>query len=150
MALSPFEEIVGFALDKEKEAMLFYEDLAKQVDDPVMKESLLSMANEEQKHARLIRGLTPKDIILGPGPSEADLKIGNYLVEVRPSRDLSYQELLIIAIKREEKSLLLYSDLEKRAADAATRNLFVLLKGEEMKHKTRLEREYEERILWNP
>ena len=147
---SPFEEIISFALDKEKEAMLFYEDLSRQIDDPVMKESLLSMADEEQKHARLLRGLAPKNIILGPSPSEQDLKISNYLLDVKPSRDLSYQELLIIAIKREEKSLALYSDLEKRAADTATRNLFGLLKGEELKHKTRLEREYEERILWNP
>jgi rubrerythrin len=150
VALSPFEEIISFALDKEKEAMLFYEDLSGKAEDPVMKESLLSMADEEQKHARLLRGLTPKDLMLGPGTAGQDLKIGDYLVEVKPSKNLSYQDLLIIGIKREERSLALYSDLEKRAADAATRSLFSLLRGEELKHKTRLEREYEERILWNP
>jgi rubrerythrin len=76
------------------------------------------------------------------------MKISNYLVDVEPSKDLSYQEILIIAMKREEKSYALYSDLEARAADAATRKLFELLKGEELRHKATLEKEYEGRVLW--
>jgi rubrerythrin len=148
MPLSPFEEIITFAIAKEKESVNFYEDLARKIENTEMKEGILSMADEERKHEKLLKGLTPKHIQFAKGPSQPDLKISDYLVDLEPSRDLSYQELLIIAMKREEKAYALYADLEQRAADAATRRLFTLLKGEELKHKTKLEKEYEGRVLW--
>ena len=58
-----------------------------------------------------------------------------------------WQDLLVIAMKREQASYELYSELELRASDDATRKVFTLLKGEELKHKTRLEKEYEEGVL---
>ena len=148
MPLSPIEEIISFARDKEKESIRFYEDLARKIENPVLKETILSMADQERKHEKLLRGLTPKNIQALIGPSLPNIKIGDYLVDVEPSKDLSYQEILIIAMKREEKSYALYSDLEARAADIATRQIFKLLKGEELKHKTTLEKEYEGRVLW--
>jgi rubrerythrin len=148
MPLSPIEEIISFARDKEKESIQFYEDLARKIENPVLKETVLSMADQERKHDKLLKGLTPKNIQALVSSSLPDMKISNYLVDVEPSRDLSYQEILIIAMKREEKSYALYSDLEARAADAATRKLFELLKGEELRHKATLEKEYEGRVLW--
>jgi rubrerythrin len=148
MADSTFEEIIIFAIDKEKEAIAFYGELAKKVDDPVMKEAVLSMADEERKHEKMLRNLTPKKIQFARQPSQPDLKLSDYLVETTFSRDMNYQELLIIGMKREEKSFALYADLEQRAVDDATRKIFTLLKGEELKHKTRLEREYEEHVMW--
>jgi len=148
MAGSPIEEIINFAVDKEREAIAFYEDLAKKVENPVMKDAVLSMADEERKHERMLRNLTPKKIQFVRETSLQDLKISDYLVDVTPTPDMSYQELLIVAVKREEKSFALYSDLEQRASDEATRKVFTLLKGEELKHKSRLEKEYEERVMW--
>jgi rubrerythrin len=148
MTASPTEEIINFAIDKEREAIAFYEDLAGKVEDPVMKDTMLSMADEERKHEKLLINLTPNKLRFVRDTNQPDLKLSNYLVETPFSKDSTYQELLIIAMKREEKSLALYSDLEQRALDDATRKLFTLLKGEELKHKTRLEKEYEERVLW--
>jgi rubrerythrin len=148
MPLSPIEDIISFARDKEKESIQFYEDLARKIENPVLKETILAMADQERKHEKLLRGLTPKNIQALTGPSLPDMKISSYLVDVEPSKDLSYQEILIIAMKREEKSYALYSDLEARAADIATRKIFNLLKGEELRHKTTLEKEYEGRVLW--
>ena len=148
MAGSPIEEIINFAVDKEREAIAFYEDLAKKVENPVMKDAVLSMADEERKHERILGNLTPKKIQFVRETSLQDLKISDYLVDVTPTPDMSYQELLIVAVKREEKSFALYSDLEQRASDEATRKVFTLLKGEELKHKSRLEKEYEERVMW--
>jgi rubrerythrin len=147
MSASPIEEIINFAIDKEREAIAFYEDLACKAEDPVMKDAILSMADEERKHEKLLRNLTPKKIQFVRDTGQTDLKLSDYLVETPFTKDSTYQELLIIAMKREEKSYALYSELEQRAADAATRKLFTLLKGEELKHKARLEKEYEERVL---
>jgi len=148
MPLSPFEEIINFARDKEKESIAFYEDLVRKTGDPVKKDALLAMADEERKHEKLLRGLTPKSFQFAKGSSQPDMKLGDYMVDVEPSGDLTYQELLMIAMKREEKSRALYADLEARAADGATSKIFTLLKGEELKHKTTLEREYEGHVLW--
>lgn len=146
--MTPIEEIIDFALDKERESIRFYEDLAKKIDNPVLKETILSMADQERKHEKLLKGFDPKNIRSLAGPGQTDMKISNYLVEVEPSKDLSYQEILIIGMKREEKSYALYADLEARAADTATQKLFALLKGEELRHKATLEKEYEGRVLW--
>ena len=148
MAASPIEEIIGFAIDKEREAIAFYEDLAAKAEDPVMKDAILSMADEERKHEKILMNLTPKKLQFARETNQPDLKLSDYLVETPFTKDSTYQELLIIAMKREEKSHALYSDLEQRASDDATRRLFTLLKGEELKHKTRLEKEYEDRVLW--
>jgi len=144
MAASTIEEIINFAIDKEREAIVFYEDLAKKAENPVIKDVILSMADEERKHEKLLTNLTPKKIRFVRQPSQEDLKLSDYLVETTFSKDSTYQELLIIAMKREEKSYALYTELEKRAGDEATRKVFTLLKGEELKHKARLEKEYEE------
>ncbi len=147
MTASPIREIINFAVDKEREAIAFYEDLAGKVEDPVMKDTVLSMADEERKHEKLLMNLSPNNLQFVRDTTQPDLKLSNYLVETPFSKDSTYQELLIIAMKREEQSLALYSDLEQRASDDATRKLFTLLKGEELKHKTHLEKEYEERVL---
>jgi rubrerythrin len=148
MAASLIEEIINFAIDKEREAIGFYEQLAKKAEDPVITDAILSMADEERQHEKLLRNLTPKKLQFVRQPSQPDLKLSDYLVEVPFSKDSTYQDLLIVAMKREEKSYALYSELEQRAADDATRKLFTLLKGEELKHKSRLEKEYEERVMW--
>ena len=145
---STFEEIINFAIDKEREAIAFYEELAGKAEDPVMKDAILSMADEERKHEKLLSNLTIKKIQFARQPSQPDIRLSNYLVETTFSKDMSYQELLILAMKREEKSYELYSELELRAVDEATRKVFTLLKGEELKHKARLEKEYEEHVMW--
>jgi rubrerythrin len=148
MAGSQVEEIIIFAIDKEREAIDFYGDLARKVENPVLKDAILSMADEERKHEKLLTNLTIKNLQFVRQPSQQDIKLSNYLVEAPVSKDMNYQELLIIAMKREEKAYELYLELELRASDDATRKVFTLLKGEELKHKSRLEGEYERHVLW--
>lgn len=147
MSTSNVEEIINFAIDKEREAITFYEGIAKKIENPVVKDAILRMADEERKHERLLAGLTVAQIQFARQPSQPDIKLSDYLVETPPTKDMNYQELLVIAMKREEKSYALYSELELRASDDATRKVFTLLKGEELKHKSRLEKEYEDRVM---
>lgn len=148
MARSSIEEILKFAIDKEKEAVDFYENLSEKVENPVIKDAILGMADEERKHEKLLANLTPERIQFARQPSQPDIKLSDFLVESPITKDMNYQELLVVAMKREEKSYALYSELEMRAGDEATRKVFTLLKGEELKHKARLENEYEGRVMW--
>jgi rubrerythrin len=149
MARSSIEEILKFAIDKEKEAVAFYENLAEKVENPAIKDAILAMADEERKHEKLLANLTPERIQFARQPSQPDIKLSDFLVESPITKDMNYQELLVVAMKREEKSYALYSELEMRAGDEATRKVFTLLKGEELKHKARLEKEYEGRVMWD-
>lgn len=148
MASSSVDEILKFAIDKEREAIGFYENLSQKVENPIIKDAILGMADEERKHEKLLMNLAPERIQFARQPSQPDIKLSDYLVESPVTKDMSYQELLIIAMKREEKSYAFYSELELRASDDATRKVFTLLKGEELKHKARLEKEYEGRVMW--
>ena len=50
-------------------------------------------------------------------------------------------------MKREEKSYKLYTSLAQQGKDPSIAKLFQLLAQEELKHKNRLEKEYDEVIL---
>jgi rubrerythrin len=147
MAASTIEDILNFAIDKEREAIAFYQGLSGMIENPVVKDAILKMADEERKHEKMLRNINVKNLQFVKQPSQEDMKLSDYLLEAPATRDMTYPDLLVIAMKREEKSCELYSELELRAGDNATRKIFTLLKGEELKHKTRLEREYEEGVL---
>ncbi len=144
---TPTEEIIKFAIDKEIEAAAFYENLAGKVKNPVMKDAVLSMADEERKHHRILSNLTPKQVSGFAEPAIEDLKISEYMIDPPVTEDIKYPDLLLLAMKREEKAHQMYADLEARAADEATKKVFALLKTEELKHKRKLEGEYEDNVL---
>jgi rubrerythrin len=147
MSGTPTEELIKFAIEKEIEAASFYENLASKVKNPVMKDAVLSMADEERKHQRILSNITPKQVSSFTEPNIADFKISDYIVEPPVTDDIKYPDLLVLAMKREEKAHQMYAELEERAGDDATRKVFALLKTEELKHKRKLEAEYEDGVL---
>lgn len=143
-------EILDFAIEREQEAVDFYTHLGSMAQNAAMKDVFEQFANEERGHkAKLLkvkdgeRGL----ISGGGGAHVPDLKIGDYLVEEEPTPDISYQNALILAMKKEKAAFRLYSDLAGKAEDAQVRALFEDLAQEEARHKLRFEIEYDEHIL---
>ncbi len=147
MSNSSVDEILKFAIDKERDAISFYELLVQKVDDPLVRDEILKMADEERKHEKLLKNISPKQISMAHQPFESDMKIGDYVDDVSVRKDMTYRELLMIAMKREKMAYDFYTELELRASDDATRKVFTLLKGEELRHKTKLEKEYEKGIM---
>jgi rubrerythrin len=75
------------------------------------------------------------------------LKISDSLVEVDARDNISYQDALIVAMKRERAAFELYSNMAEKVPDADLMQVFVGLVKEEAKHKLFFEIEYEERVL---
>jgi rubrerythrin len=75
------------------------------------------------------------------------MKIADYLVPVEYDGDMSYQQILVLAMKREKAAFKLYSELAERVDEVPIRDLFLGLAEEEAKHKLRFELEYDEVIL---
>jgi rubrerythrin len=60
---------------------------------------------------------------------------------------LSYEEALILAMKKEKAAFKLYSALSERTDQTSMKELFQMLALEESKHKLRFELEYDDYIL---
>ena len=147
MELNDFNEIMKFALEKEQEAVDFYQECSKFTDRPAMKQAFLEMSEEEKKHVRMIQNFKPEHVDKISLKEIPNLKISDFLVDMEFKPGMSYQDLLILAMKREEKSYNLYTSLAQQGGDTSVVKLFKLLAQEELRHKNRLEKEYDEVIL---
>jgi rubrerythrin len=73
--------------------------------------------------------------------------MADYHVDIIPKKDMTYQDLLTIAMKKEKGAFKLYTDLANKIIDQNIKEIFLGLAQEEAKHKLRFEIEYDEYIL---
>ena len=139
--------ILDFAIKNEEEAAQFYTDLAKTMDSPAMRKVFEDFAREEQGHKAKLMGVKQEGGMEAPVGDVPDLKVGDYLVDVSPTPKMSYQDVLILAMKQEKAAFKLYSALAAKTNDDEVRKLFLMLAQEEAKHKLRFEIEYDDEIL---
>ena len=150
MEIDDFKKTVQFALEKEREAVEFYKQCSGLTIRSGMQSAFLEIAEEEQKHVGMLENFKPEHVEKVKLKEIADLKISDYLVDMEFDPGMSYKDLLILAMKREEKGHALYTGLAQKGGDAAVVKLFQILAQEEQKHKLRLEKEYDEAaLMWN-
>ena len=141
--------IIDFAIEKEREAAEFYEKISKDEEDfSGSKQMFQEFAAEERKHEKIL-----KDFKTG-GISKSlkeyrlkwitDIKRSDYLVDLTYSKGMPYNEILLLAMKREEKALKLYNDFLAKADTDDSKKLFKVLCQEEAKHKLALETLYDD------
>jgi rubrerythrin len=75
------------------------------------------------------------------------LGMSEMLEDVLYSSDMSYADLLRMAIKNEEKSQHLYTSTAQIVTEPILKKLLLILAQEESIHKERLERIYDKEIL---
>ena len=71
------------------------------------------------------------------------LDIAEYVQDVEQHPKMSYVDLLVVGMKKEEISRKLYTDLATIAQTQELRDIFLKLAQEEAKHKLRFEIEYD-------
>ena len=142
-----FKEIIQFAIGKEVEAFNFYTEASGNAKYSGGKDLFLSLAKEEEGHRKLLANLNMEKVAQKRIEKVPDLKISDYMVDVEVKPDLSYADMLRIAMKREERSVKLYNDLKTSSGDKELEKLFTFLATEEAKHKLRLEKIYDDEIL---
>lgn len=140
-------DLLDFAIAREEEAAQFYTDLANKMEKTLMREVFLDFAKEENGHKAKLLTVKEGKKLISAEAKVMDLKIGDYLVEVETSKDMDYQEALIVAMKKEKAAFRLYSDLATKTDDGELRTLLLSLAQEEAKHKLRFELEYDEHFL---
>lgn len=145
--MNTVDEILDYAIDQEQQAAAFYASLAERAEKAGMKEILLDFSREEQRHKERLLAVKQGERELTPAQNVIDLKISDYLVEVEASDDISYQDALIVAMKREKAAYRLYSDMAEKVPEGEMKNVFIGLAKEEAKHKLFFESQYDERVL---
>jgi rubrerythrin len=135
----PDIEVLELAISREAAAHGFYIALAKQVQDPQMKNALETFAAEELEHkARLELELMKLGIVV----NESAAAPRDDVDAIDPAMNMEYKDLLVIAMQKEKRSLRLYIDLAAVAKDKATREMLLTMAEEEAMHYARFEVEY--------
>jgi rubrerythrin len=147
MDQSSFQDILKFAISREEKAIASYGKMSELTQYPGLRVLLLELQEEEKKHKSLLEGITDQKIESFEIKEVPDLKISDYLTEEAPTEDMTFQDLLIFAAKKEQEAVELYSNLEKNAADEELKKLFQFLIQQEKAHKLKLEKEYDEHVL---
>jgi len=140
-------EILDFAIQQEQNAVDFYIELSENAANYEMKDTFIQFAKEEMRHKARLTEIKETGVMEGSTEKVADLKIADYVVQTQPSPSMSYEEALVLAMKREKAAFKLYIKLAERTDNAQLRSLFQSLALEESKHKLRFEIEYDEFVL---
>jgi rubrerythrin len=140
-------DVIEFAIEKEEKAIEFYHKCAERAKNPGIKEFFKEMMAEEQSHKDMLKNLDTLNLDKVELRKVENLKISDYLVDVTFFDNISYQEALVIAMKKEEKALAFYSGWKNKCVNENASKLFQMLENEEEKHKRKLEKLYDEEIL---
>jgi rubrerythrin len=143
--MNTVEDILDFAIKEEEAAYEFYRGLAVKAS-PGMKQAFEAFAAEEKGHKSKLLDIRSGKQALAAKDSVLDLKIADYLIDVKPSPGMSYRDALILAMKKEKAAFKMYNDLAART-EGALRDTFLGLAQEEAKHKLRFEVEYDDDVL---
>jgi rubrerythrin len=142
------KDIIDFAINEEIGAQKFYKDLATKMNNSTMRKVFEDFAREEKGHEEKLKAIKagkqmPADFL----QPVADLKLADYLTDIEPSADMTYQSALVVAMKKEKSAYKLYIDLANKVSDQNHKNLFLSLAQEEANHKLRFEIEYDNAVF---
>lgn len=140
-------EALDFAIEQEQIAANFYRATSDKAQSAEMKRVLMEFSEEEMRHKQILLNVKAGEPGLTPEQEVLDLKISDYLVDMEGVENLSYQDALIIAMKREKAAFELYV---KMASELPEGNLKEIIRGlavEESKHKLYFETQYDDYVL---
>jgi rubrerythrin len=148
MDTNNFNEIIDYAVGKEVEAVKFYADLRRKANFPASKEMLHEFENMEKDHILALEQIRRQGIT-SEQKQVQNLHISEYVdVDDEASPD-SFQDIILIAMKREENARKLYTTLAERflGNNEEMSSVFFRLANEEAKHKLEFEKLYDDHVL---
>jgi rubrerythrin len=146
MKLDSLDEILRFAIRKEADAAAFYK-MAADRSNPGVKETFRELAKMEEGHKKKLEGFDLKKVGQMKLEETKGLGMSELMEDVPYSSDMSYADLLRMAIKQEEKSQQLYTSTAKISPEPSLKKLLLILAQEESTHKEKLEKIYDDEVL---
>jgi rubrerythrin len=148
MQFENLNAIIDFAIEKEREAVDFYTSLSKEETFSGSKQMFVEYAQEEKKHEKMLLDLKAGGLTESTENYRfkwiTDIKRSDYVVDLEYQPGMPYNEILMLAMKREEKALKLYNEFLDQADTDESKKIFKILCQEEAKHKLALETMYDD------
>jgi len=148
---STLENALKLALSMEEQSIEIYTSAQNKVLNPSSKVLLKELVKEEEKHKnKILEAMGDPKKVKEIGSLETrihDLKIVDFLKDVSLAPDADYQQILIYAGKREKETHDFYLELAKKYRDKQIGKMFANLAREELKHKYKIEKEYDDVVL---
>jgi rubrerythrin len=121
--------------------------MAADRSNPGVTKAFQELAKEEEGHKKKLEGFDPKKIEKMEVKETRGLGLSEMMEDVPYSSEMSYADLLRMAIKNEEKSQQLYASTAKLVKEASLKKLLLILAQEESTHKEKLEKIYDKEVL---
>jgi len=139
---SSIDQVLDYAIARERVAYDFYSQLAGWVKRPEIKERLQELAQQEKLHREKL------EVVKAGKAKIAEDEIEGFILadideEVRLDQYMNYAAVLMLAMKREKEACELYMRLASAAQAEDLQHLFRELAQEEASHKLWLELEYD-------
>jgi len=140
MKLTAWMRFWGFAIRKEADAAAFTK--WQRIVPPWRQKDFKELAKMEEEHKKKLEGF---DLKRSADEIEKDPRLGlsEMMEDVPFSSDMSYTELLLMAIKNEEKSSAPLPDDRKEVTEPSLKKLLLILAQRGSTHKEKLEK-----IIW--
>ncbi len=140
------EDIIKYAISKEKEAAEFYAKAAENETFSAARKLFSEFAEEEKKHKAMLENIEENQEILKDYKFKwiDDMRRSNFMTPIEYSKGMGFDSILHLAMKREEEALNFYNDLMSKADKESHKKLFKMLCQEEAKHKLALETMYDD------
>ena len=100
---SSVDEVLDFAIGREIEARDLYLKLADMVEKPEMAKVLSDLAAEELEHKKKLESVKAGKAVIDE-EEVGNLGITDHVAKVEPQARMSYVDLLIVGMKKEEKA----------------------------------------------
>jgi rubrerythrin len=135
-------DALDFAIAREVEAHAFYAHLAEIVAKPDMRKAVTGFAIDELQHSLRLQAIKAREVDFLKGEI-GTLYIAEGVREIEPHPEMTYADLLVVAMTREKAAFRLYTNLASIAKNPELRQTLLGLAQEEAQHKLRLELEYD-------
>ena len=147
MSQNTFDAIIRFAITKEIEAADFYHSMQSKVKSASSVSFLKELEAMENGHIRILQNFDHDATINYQPKKIMNLQISDFMVDPEPNDSMTQQEVIVVAMKREDAANKLYLALADESETDSLRNIFLKIADEEAKHKLMLETMYDEEVL---
>jgi rubrerythrin len=135
------ESLIELAIVNEQEAYDSYMDLCKLVDDRTAKDTLMFLAEEEKQHKAYLLKYRDGSFRENSLPLNApvDYKIAETTHKPEPRKDITTNEVFLIAANKELDASQFYKRLAEIHPEGNVRDMLLRMADQELKHKEKVE-----------
>ena len=146
-----WKAIIEAAVKVEEQSIALYTMALENAKYPSSKVFLKQLADEETGHKNKLEAIMKDQTKISElgshGGAVQDLKIIDMLQDTPLSNDADYETILVYAAKREKSTYDYYKTLALGLKEKKMGELFSKLAQEELSHKNKLEKEYDDCVL---